>query len=90
MVYESPPSVIDNDWEPGKHQWREITPEVYQELFRSTVPLYQDEAGFMQSEPVDILATGEWLYVCCQKSKEQCRARLLPANGWFTRYQSLS
>lgn len=64
MVYEWPHPTIDDDWDNGHHQWRKITPYAYREL--KSIPLpHKAENDFMQSEPMDILANGEGLYVCC-------------------------
>ena len=39
----------------------------------------------MQAEPVDILADGDGLYVCCKRERGFCFARLLPDNDWWKR-----
>ena len=82
MIYEWPHPQIDQDWDSGEHQWREITPAAYREL--SQMPrLYTAEDAFMQAEPVDILANGEGLYVCCCRVNGYYFARLLPEGDWW-------
>lgn len=85
QVLEWPHPQIDQDWDYGRHQWREITPLAYREL-KGTVPLREETAtSFMQAEPVDILANGDGLYVCCKKENGSCFARLLPGEDWWKR-----
>ena len=81
MIYEWPHPQIDQDWDNGDHQWREITPLAYKEL--QTPPLYADGDAFMQAEPVDILPNGEALYVCCRRADGYYFARLLPESDWW-------
>jgi hypothetical protein len=51
IIYEWSHPQIDEDWDIGNHQWREITPATYREL--SQMPrLYTSENVFMESEPV--------------------------------------
>jgi hypothetical protein len=81
MIFEWPHPQIDDDWNKGDQQWREITPLAYCELKK--LPLLHDaEDAFMQSEPVDILANGDGLYVCCRKAEGSFFARLLPGEDW--------
>ena len=50
------------------------------------VPLRPDlPDAFMQAEPVDILADGEGLYVCCRQADGYYFARLLPGEDWWKR-----
>lgn len=85
QIFEWPHPQIDEDWNRGEQRWREITPLAYQEL-RTTVPLRQEaQNAFMQAEPVDILADGECLYVCCKREFGRYFARLLPGNDWWKR-----
>ena len=85
MIFEWPHPQIDEDWGNGHHKWREITPLAYQEL-RRAVPLRKVAANaFMQAEPVDILADGEGLYVCCKKERGFYFAILLPGCEWWMR-----
>ncbi len=82
MLYEWPHPQIDNGWDSGDHQWREVTPAAYIEL--SKLPrLYTDADAFMQAEPVDILANGEALYACCRRAEGYYFARLLPESDWW-------
>jgi hypothetical protein len=81
MILEWPHPQIDDDWEKGDQQWREITPLTYCELKKLPL-LYNAEDAFMQSEPVDILANGDGLYVCCRKAEGYFFARLLPVSDW--------
>ena len=85
QVYEWPHPQIDEDWERGELRWREITPLAYQELKAVASLLHEAADGFMQSEPVDILADGEGLYVCCKQEFGCYFARLLPENDWWKR-----
>lgn len=39
----------------------------------------------MQAEPVDILADGEGLFVCCKQENGLYFARLLPGRDWWKR-----
>jgi len=39
----------------------------------------------MQAEPVDILADGEGLFVCCKQENGFCFARSLPGRDWWKR-----
>ncbi|MEN8445515.1 MAG: hypothetical protein ABG776_10945 [Cyanobacteria bacterium J06555_13] len=82
MILEWPHPQIDKDWDAGDHQWREITPLAYCELKQLPL-LHEAEEAFMQSEPVDILPSGEGLYVCCRKSAGFFFARLLSGNDWW-------
>jgi len=85
MIFEWPHPQIDDDWDSGQQQWREITPLAYQEL-RTVAPLLHEvENAFMQEEPVGILPDGDGLYVCCQKSVGYYFARLLPGEDWWKR-----
>ncbi|MEM9091204.1 MAG: hypothetical protein AAGC93_20985 [Cyanobacteria bacterium P01_F01_bin.53] len=85
QILEWPHPEIDEDWDNGQFRWREITPLAYRELKQAT-PL-RDEApdAFMQSEPVDILANGDGLYVCCKKARGFYFARLLAGEDWWKR-----
>ena len=85
QILEWPHPYIDEDWDAGRHQWREITPLAYQEL-RTSCPLREEQPdAFMQAEPVDILCDGEGLYVCCKRENGYCFARLLPGGDWWKR-----
>lgn len=85
QILEWPHPHIDNDWDTGRHQWREITPLAYREL-RTLGPLREEQPNaFMQAEPVDILADGDGLYVCCKQESKACFARLLPGADWWKR-----
>lgn len=85
MILEWPHPQIDQDWESGRHQWREVTPLAYREL-KAATPLRQESTdGFMQSEAVDILANGDGLYVCCKQENGFYFARLLPGEDWWKR-----
>jgi hypothetical protein len=83
MILEWPHPKIDRDWTSGRHQWQEITPLAYCELYRATLLLHEAENSFMQAEPVDILSNGDGLYVCCQKVDGYFFARLLPGDDWY-------
>ena len=85
MILEWPHPQIDHDWAKGRHQWRAITPLAYRQLREDVSLLYNAENAFMQGEPVDILADGKGLYVCCQQANGYCFARLLPASDWQRR-----
>ncbi|MEM9008691.1 MAG: hypothetical protein AAGE59_34925 [Cyanobacteria bacterium P01_F01_bin.86] len=64
QILEWPHPQIDQDWDNGQRQWREITPLAYREL-KQVTPLREEASdAFMQAEPVDILADGDGLYVC--------------------------
>ena len=84
MIFEWPHPQIDRDWDSGNHQWREITPLAYWELKRLLLLREADDA-FMQSDPVDILADGDGLYVCCKRERGFFFARLLPVSDWWKR-----
>ena len=84
QIFEWPHPQIDNDWDKGDHQWREITPAAYCELKKSPL-LHEANDAFMQAEPVDILADGDGLYVCCKRERGFCFARLLPDSDWWKR-----
>ncbi len=85
QIFEWPHPQIDKDWERGKLRWREITPSAYREL-RAVAPLRHEAGdGFMQSEPVDVLADGDYLYVCCKAAGGRYFARLLPGSDWWKR-----
>ena len=80
-----PHPYIDEDWNTGRRQWREITPSAYQEL-RTCCPLREEQPNaFMQAEPVDILGDGDALYVCCKRENGFYFARLLPGADWWKR-----
>lgn len=64
QVLEWPHPHIDNDWDNGKMQWREITPLAYRQLRQTTPLLHEAADAFMQAEPVDILPDGDILHVC--------------------------
>ena len=85
MILEWPHPQIDQDWDSGKQQWREITPMAYQQLQKEIPLLYIERDAFMQAEPVDVLADGESLYVCCKQEQGFYFARLLPGNDWWKR-----
>jgi len=85
MILEWPHPQIDQDWDSGKHQWREITPLAYQQLLKATTLLYRVRDAFMQAEPVDVLAGGDGLYVCCKEQQGFYFARLLPGHDWCKR-----
>ena len=85
QILEWPHPIIDQDWDSSRHQWREITPLAYKEL-RTSGPLREDQMNaFMQAEPVDILADGDGLYVCCKRENGCYFARLLPGSDWWKR-----
>ncbi len=84
QVFEWPHPQIDEDWERGELRWREITPLAYWELKESPL-LHEAGDAYMQAEPVDILADGEGLYVCCKREFGRCFARLLPGEDWWKR-----
>lgn len=84
-ILEWPHPYIDEDWNAGKHQWREITPLAYREL-KAVVALKHDErSAFMQAEPIDILPNGDGLYVCCKRENGFFFTRLLPGEYWWKR-----
>lgn len=85
MILEWPHPYIDDDWDNGKHQWREITPLAYRELRQTAPLLHEAPDAFMQAEPVDVLADGDSLYVCCKQERGFYFARLLPSNDWWKR-----
>ena len=82
QVFEWPHPKIDEDWDRGEQRWREITPLAYRELKAGGL-LHEAEDAFMQDEPVDILADGEGLYVCCRRANGYHFARLLPEGDWW-------
>lgn len=82
QVFEWPHPQIDDDWDRGEQRWREITPLAYQELKAGGL-LHEAQDAFMQDEPVDILADGEGLYVCCRRADGYYFARLLPEGDWW-------
>ncbi|MEM9091796.1 MAG: hypothetical protein AAGC93_24030 [Cyanobacteria bacterium P01_F01_bin.53] len=50
---------------------------------KQAIPLREEAPdAFMQVEPVDILADGDGLYVCCKKEDGFYFARLLPGEDW--------
>ena len=84
-ILEWPHPRINEDWDSGLHQWREVTPLAYQEL-RTTCPLREEQPNaFMQAEPVDVLGNGDGLYVCCKQENGYYFARLLPGEDWWKR-----
>lgn len=83
MVLEWPHPHIDQDWVDGRHQWREITPLAYRELYKAVLLRHEADDAFMQDEAVDILPNGAGLYVCCQKAKGYYFARLLTDEDWY-------
>ena len=84
-IFEWPHPQINQDWDSGYQQWREITPLAYQEL-QAAGPLQKTQAdAFMQTELVDILPDGDGLYVCCKRENGSCFARLLPSTDWWKR-----
>lgn len=85
QILEWPHPQIDNDWDSGQHQWREITPLAYRELKQVTPLLYEAPNAFMQAELVAVLANGEGLHVCCKRENGACFARLLPGEDWWKR-----
>ena len=78
-LFEWPHPQIDQDWDSGDRQWREITPLAYCELKKLPL-LYETENAFMQTEPVDILSNGDGLYVCSKRENGFYFTRLLPGN----------
>lgn len=85
QIFEWPHPQINQDWNSGHHQWREITPLAYQQL-QLVSPLQQSlPDAFMQAELVDVLPDGDGLHVCCKRESGSCFARLLPAGDWWTR-----
>ena len=85
MILEWPHPQIDEDWDSGKHRWREITPLAYQELQQVAPLMHKARDAFMQAEPIDFFADGDGLYVCCKQEKGFCFARLLPGSDWWKR-----
>ena len=85
QILEWPHPQIDQDWDAGRLQWREITPLAYRELKAVCVLREEQTDAFMQSEPIDILADGDGLYVCCKRENGSCFARLLPGGDWWKR-----
>lgn len=85
QILEWPHPQIDEDWNRGKHIWREITLLAYRELMSEVPLLYRTKNAFMQAEPVDVLADGDGLYVCCKRENGGCYVRLLPGNDWWKR-----
>ena len=85
QIFEWPHPQIDQDWEHGQLQWREITPLSYQQLKKAVLLRYETKKAFMQAEPVDILANGDGLYVCCKVERSRYFARLLPGEDWWKR-----
>ena len=85
QILEWPHTQIDQDWDAGRLQWREITPLAYQELKAVCALREEQPDAFMQSEPVDILADGDGLYVCCKRENGSCFVRLLPGSDWWKR-----
>lgn len=85
QILEDPYPQINDDWDSGNHQWREVTPLAYKELM-TIVPLCHEEStAFMQSEPVDILPDGDGLYVCGKTENGCYFARLLAGEDWWKR-----
>ena len=85
QILEWPHPQIDQDWDGGDHQWREITPLTYREL-KTVCPLREEQPdAFMQAEPISILPDGDGLYVCCKRENGSCFARLLPGGDWWKR-----
>ena len=85
MIFEWSYPKIDDDWANCTAQWREIPPLTYRVLKDATPSLHQTTAAFMQAEPVDILADGEGLFVCCKQENGFYFARLLPSCDWWKR-----
>ena len=85
QIFEWPHPQIDQDWEHGQLQWREITPLAYQELKKVSSLRHQEGNAFMQSELVDMLPNGDGLYVCCKTESGRYFARLLPGEDWWKR-----
>ncbi|MEM9088952.1 MAG: hypothetical protein AAGC93_09435 [Cyanobacteria bacterium P01_F01_bin.53] len=85
QIFEWPHPQIDEDWNSGQQQWREITYLAYKEL-KAAVPLRCEvKNAFMQAEPVDILPDGDGLYVCCKHENGFYFARLMPGEDWWKR-----
>lgn len=85
MILEWPRPQVDQDWESGRHQWHEITPIAYREMQAIGSLREKTDDAFMQSNPVDILANGDGLYVCCKRENGFYFARLLPSEDWWKR-----
>ena len=85
QILEWPHPTIDEDWDAGRRQWREITPLAYHELMTVVALKHDVTNAFMQAEPIDILANGDGLYVCCKKENGSCFACLLPGEDWWKR-----
>lgn len=85
QTFECPHPQIDDDWDNGEQQWREITPLTYQEM-KAAAPLHREARNaFMQAEPVDILPDGDGFYVCCKVEDGFYFARLMPGGDWWKR-----
>ena len=85
QIYEWPHPRIDQDWNDGQMRWREVTSLAYRTLKTAVGLRYETKNAFMQDEPVDILADGDGLYVCCKKESGSYFVRLLPGNDWWKR-----